>query len=82
MFSSYELFCKSCGTVGKSKRHMPGSILIEIILWCCFVIPGLVYTIWRHGASKQVCKKCRSKELIPKDSPVAKQMLGQMNVHD
>lgn len=26
------MYCNDCGHVGKTKRHMPGSILIEIIL--------------------------------------------------
>lgn len=76
MFSSKK-FCKVCGYVGATKRHMPGSIFIEIILWLCFIIPGLIYTIWRHSASKQVCKSCGSKEIIPTDSPIAKQHLAQ-----
>lgn len=76
MFFATDLFCKECGHIGSSKRIMPGSILIELILWCCFLIPGLIYSIWRHSASGQGCKSCGSKKLIPKDSPIARQALG------
>lgn len=75
MFFSKETYCKSCGTFGKTKRHMPGSILIEIVLWFAFLIPGIIYTLWRHNASKQVCRVCNSKDVIPKDSPIAQQQL-------
>jgi hypothetical protein len=53
---------------------MPGSILIEIILWLCFLVPGFIYTIWRHSSTKQVCGTCGSKDVIPVDSPLAKKM--------
>jgi rRNA maturation endonuclease Nob1 len=76
VFSS-EKFCKVCGHVGGTKRHMPGSIFIEIILRCCLIVPGLIYSVWRHSASKQVCKSCGSNEVIPTDSPIAKQLLAQ-----
>ncbi len=36
--------CENCGTVAKAVRHVPGSIILEIILWICFLLPGLVYT--------------------------------------
>lgn len=57
---------------------MPGSILIEIVLWCAFLIPGIVYTLWRHSAEVKVCKSCNSKDLIPTDSPIAQQMMNQI----
>jgi hypothetical protein len=76
MFGS-DKFCKTCHTVGGTKRHMPGSILIEIIMWCCFLVPGIIYTLWRHSAVKQVCRSCGSKEVIPVDSPLAKQILNR-----
>lgn len=65
-----EMFCKRCGTVAKPKREFKGSIFIEIVLWVCFVIPGLIYSLWRMSSSVQVCPKCKSSELIPTDSPV------------
>lgn len=71
------MFCTSCGAVGGSKRHVPGSILIEIVLWLCFLIPGLIYTIWRYSASKRACKVCSMPTLIPAVSPLAQKMLKQ-----
>lgn len=71
MFGKKEMFCKTCESIGGTKRFMPGSILIEIILWFCFFMPGLIYSLWRHSAAKRVCKSCGSQEIIPKDSPFA-----------
>jgi len=36
------------GTVGDTKRNMKGSILTELVLWFFFLVPGLIYSIWRH----------------------------------
>jgi hypothetical protein len=69
-------YCPSCGQTGNGVRHVPGSILIELVLWLCFLIPGLIYSIWRHAASKKACHKCREPGLIPVDSPRARRELG------
>jgi hypothetical protein len=74
------MFCKSCGSIGGTKRHMPGSVLIEFVLWCCFLIPGIIYTIWRHSESKQVCRTCASHEIIPKNSTIANR--AQMTIDE
>lgn len=66
------LYCKACGTVSaRTVRVMPGSLLVELFLWAMLLLPGLVYSIWRHAASFQGCSNCKSRELIPADSPLA-----------
>ena len=35
-----------------------GSIWIEIILWLCLIVPGLIYSIWRLTTRRQVCSAC------------------------
>lgn len=79
MYNGNELFCKSCHAVDGTKRNMPGSILIELVLWLCFIVPGLIYSLWRHSATKQVCSSCGSKEIIPISSPLAKQLLSKIH---
>ena len=68
--------CTICGTVGNTKRSMKGSILTELFLWLFFLVPGLIYSIWRHTTVAQVCRNCGSPAVIPLDSPVARQMLA------
>ncbi|HEV2348917.1 MAG TPA: hypothetical protein VG028_03620 [Terriglobia bacterium] len=43
----------------------PGSFAIEIVLWLCFLFPGLIYSIWRLTARHETCPKCGEKSLIP-----------------
>lgn len=74
-----DMFCKSCGHSGPSKNHTPGSLLIEIVLWICFIVPGLVYSLWRLSAKKAACSACGSLDLVPPNSPIAiatKKQLG------
>ncbi len=70
------VLCTACGSIGYTKRRMKGSILTEFILWCFFLIPGLIYSIWRHSTVAQVCPSCGSSAVIPTDSPVAQQTLA------
>ena len=44
-----EFYCTACGTVGHPRVRNRGSSAIEIILWLCFILPGLCYTLWRMG---------------------------------
>ena len=68
--------CTVCGAVGTTKRSMKGSLLTELLLWCFFLLPGLIYSIWRHSTVAQVCRNCGSPAVIPLGSPVAQQALA------
>lgn len=63
--------CLTCGTEGVPKDETPGSLTIELILWLCFVIPGLIYSIWRMTTRHAVCSACSSRNIIPTDTPAA-----------
>ena len=65
------LFCTQCGHVGRPVVVTPGSIWIEVILWLAFLVPGLIYTVWRHSKRHDACPKCGSAAIIPADSPKA-----------
>lgn len=73
--SSYEYACTVCGSVGKVIRSTKGSFLIEIVLWFFFIIPGLIYSIWRLTSKKWVCSSCGSESVVPTTSPVGKKIL-------
>jgi hypothetical protein len=63
--------CMTCGTEAPTKKATRGSILIEIVLWLCFIIPGLIYSLWRLSSRKEVCSSCGSETLIPLNAPAA-----------
>ena len=64
-----KLICTTCLSQSGTKRHMKGSLLIELFLWLCFLVPGILYSVWRHTTVAQVCKACNSIELVPIDTP-------------
>ena len=71
--------CTACGHLGTPKTHTEGSILIEIILWCTFLVPGLLYSLWRMTSGRKiVCEKCGNSTLVPKDSPMGRKILADL----
>lgn len=72
--------CTECGHEGRTRMETKGSIFIEIILWLCLVVPGLIYSIWRMGTKHEVCSSCGSSKVIPLDSPVAHRMRAELKL--
>ena len=68
--------CKECGTVAEPRSDTPGSILIELVLWLCFIVPGLIYSFWRISKRRQVCPACESPNIVPLDTPVGRALAG------
>lgn len=66
------MICTACGTSGRARKETPGSFIIEVILWLCFLVPGLIYTIWRYSRKHWVCEVCKSPNLVPLDSPAGR----------
>lgn len=73
-----KLICTSCGSVNKVKRETRGSFFIEILLWLCFIFPGLIYSIWRLTTRFNACKVCNGKELIPDDSILGHKLMKEL----
>lgn len=77
------LVCRDCGA--KSKRaayKTPGSIGVEVLAWLAFIIPGIIYSVWRLSAKKRVCKHCGSERLVPGDSPVGREVIERYHRSD
>lgn len=72
-------FCTACGTIGEGKRRTKGHFIIELVLWCLFLVPGLIYTVWRLSSQGNVCESCGAETLIPLDSPVAIKMRQELS---
>src|SRR5690606_29737256 len=65
------MYCSSCGAEGATRTATKGSIWLEIVLWLCFIVPGLIYSIWRITTRHQVCASCGALTLMPPNSPKA-----------
>ena len=69
-----EQICTNCYTIGQSKRHYKGSFFIELILFLCFIINGIIYGIWRTSGGR-VCPACGHETMIPVNTPRGQQLL-------
>lgn len=46
-----------------------GSLLVEICAWLLFILPGILYSVWRMTTRRRVCPSCHQEGMIPTDSP-------------
>lgn len=69
--------CTACRYVGVPVKKIDGSIVVEIGLWLIFLLPGIIYSIWRASTRREACPKCGNSGMIPTDSPMARQILGE-----
>ena len=60
-----------CGTIGEPVTVTKGSFLIELVLWCCFLVPGFIYSMWRLTSKYKACPSCKQAGMIALNSPVA-----------
>ena len=72
-----EFVCTQCGHIGKPKTRTKGSILIEIVLWLLFIIPGVLYSLWRLISREEVCPKCGAPNMIPSDTPKGQELTNK-----
>lgn len=68
-----KMVCTRCGMITNARKEGKGSCLIEIILWVVgiplFLLPGIIYSIWRRTDRDRICSKCGSPALVPVVSP-------------
>lgn len=72
-----QLICTLCGYTGSPKKKTKGNFLIEVILWLFFIIPGLIYSIWRLSNKQETCPKCGNASMIPSDSPQGQKLAAE-----
>ena len=71
--------CTVCGSETNGKKICKGSFFIEIILWCCFIVPGALYTVWRLTTTSKVCHSCNGHPIIPINSPAARKLAASFS---
>ena len=70
-----EFVCTTCGHIGQPKRVTKGSLATELVLWIFFLVPGLIYSVWRLTSRYDACPSCKNASMIPADSPVGQKFL-------
>ena len=72
-----DIVCTSCGYVGEPQAITKGSFWIEVVLWLCLLLPGLIYSIWRLSSRHDGCPKCGQTTIIPSDSPMGQKFIRE-----
>ncbi len=68
------IICERCGkTADKAVAKTQGSLLLELLLWLFFILPGVIYTIWRRSG-KPGCPHCGSEQVVPLESPKGREL--------
>ena len=70
--------CPRCGIQGIPVRKTRGNFFIELALWLCFIIPGLIYSIWRLSTRYDACANCGNSGLVPVSSPAAQNIAANL----
>lgn len=60
-----QIYCHGCGYIGRPSYQGHG--IVTLILFCCGIIPGILYASWRK--SRQICPKCKSLHLVYTTNP-------------
>lgn len=76
MFSKKDIACTICRYTGKTQHVVKGNLVIEIVLWLMFLIPGVIYSIWRSFSSYDGCPVCKNKNVIPLESTMGQLILN------
>lgn len=61
--------CKDCGYVGEPVVITKGQFWVEVAMWLLFILPGIVYSVWRLASRVDGCASCGGQNLIPIASP-------------
>jgi len=72
-----EYICANCGYKGRPKTLTKGSFSIEIVLWLFFIIPGLIYSLWRLTSRYKACPKCKMTNMVPISTPRGQKLLKE-----
>ena len=58
------MMCVDCGHVGVPDTLLPGSDFLELVLWSCLALPGLLYCGARHWLRMKACAQCGGASLL------------------
>ena len=75
--SPNDKLCLHCGFIGRPKLITKGTFGTELLLYFCFVVPGLLYSLWRLTTRCRACPMCEMPNMIPAGSPAARQYLAR-----
>lgn len=52
--------CRQCGYEGPAEPLSPGKTWLEGVFWIAFLVPGLIYSLWRLFGRRYLCPRCKA----------------------
>ena len=77
------VICTQCGNPAAAPTlYDAGSGCLELFLWLCGILPGLVYHLWRRDSYRAVCPSCGSTAVVPMSSPVGRELQRKYGISE
>lgn len=76
---SRKYVCLECGCQRDPIDAKRGLLVIEIFMWLLYILPGVIYSIWRRVRKQQVCPNCLNPSIVLTSSTRAMGMRRLMN---
>lgn len=57
-------YCNACHNYSPTALKK-GNGWIELVLYLFYIVPGIIYSIWRRSGAPTVCPICRASALVP-----------------
>ena len=57
-------YCNACHNFTPTAL-LKGNGWIELVLYFAYIVPGIIYSIWRRAGAPNVCPLCRAASLVP-----------------
>jgi hypothetical protein len=67
--------CKNCLSRIRPEAKLGGNPALEVLAWCFFLIPGVIYSFWRRQTAKTfICPVCKNENPVPLNTPEGKRL--------
>ncbi len=77
-----QFVCTACGFIGQPITITKGSLGLEIVLWLAFLVPGIIYSIWRLTTRYKACPVCKKEAMIPADTPIGQKLVSEVTQNE
>ena len=71
--------CLECGCQREPVMANRGMLIIELFMWLLYILPGVIYSIWRRVRKQEICPNCRTPSVVLTSSSRAMNMMRLMN---
>lgn len=73
--------CLECGCQREPVMANRGMLIIELLMWLLYILPGVIYSIWRRVRKQEICPNCRTPSVVLTASSRAMKMMRLMKMY-